>query len=168
VRIISDRRGSARGPRPFSGPSVARSGARGRTRSAPPRNRPAVRCRDGPSRVWPGSLQGMQVVGDAAVGAGLATASFSERDGASSPTNSSFPFTVWLTPFSRPSGCLRQSVSATLRLLCAGFFIGDAAPAVLPHLRIGTVYPAQPAPPPLLQAHRFPFPKTLRSQGGQP
>jgi hypothetical protein len=49
----------------------------------------------------------------------------------------------------------------------SGFFIGDAAPAVIPHLRQGTDLSAQPAPAPLLQAHRFSFQNTLRSHGGQ-
>jgi hypothetical protein len=42
-------------------------------------------------------------------------------------------------------------------LICAGIFIGDTASAVIPHLRIGTAHPAQPAFMPLLQAHRFSF-----------
>jgi hypothetical protein len=67
---------------------------------------------------------------------------------ASSPTNSSFFFMA----------CL----------LFVGFIIGDAAPAVIPQLRQGALHRAQPATLPLLQAHRFPFQKTLRSQGGQP
>jgi hypothetical protein len=29
-------------------------------------------------------------------------------------------------------------------LLCVGSFIGDAAPAVIPHLRLGTVIPRNP------------------------
>jgi hypothetical protein len=67
----------------------------------------------------------------------------------SSPTNSSFFFIV----------CM----------LFLGFIIGDAAPAVIPErMRQGTVPPVQPATLPRLQAHRFPFQKTLRSQGGQP
>jgi len=52
-------------------------------------------------------------------------------------------------------------------LWCAGSFIG-AAPAVIPHWRLCTAFAAQPASLPLLQAHRFLFPPTLRSQGGQP
>jgi hypothetical protein len=67
----------------------------------------------------------------------------------SSPTNSSFFFMA----------CL----------LFVGFIIGDAASAVIPQrMGQGTVPPAQPATLPLLQAHRFPFQKTLRSRGGQP
>jgi hypothetical protein len=53
-------------------------------------------------------------------------------------------------------------------LMCDGFFIGDTALVVIPHLRIGTVHPAQPATSPRLQAHRFFFKAALRSQGGQP
>ena len=53
-------------------------------------------------------------------------------------------------------------------LLFVGSFIGDAAPAVLPHWRLCTVYPAQSATSPLLQAHRFFFQNTLRLEGGQP
>jgi hypothetical protein len=55
-----------------------------------------------------------------------------------------------------------------VRLLYIGSFMGGAAPAVIPHLRLGTVYSAQPATPPLPQAHRFLFWTTLRSQRGQP
>jgi len=53
-------------------------------------------------------------------------------------------------------------------LLFVGSFIGDAAPAALPHRRLCTVYPAQSAFWPLFQAHRFPFQNTLRLEEGQP
>jgi hypothetical protein len=67
----------------------------------------------------------------------------------SSPTNSSF-FSMVCMSF-------------------LGFNIGDAAPAVIPQrMRQGALHRAQPVTLPLLQAHRFPFQKTLRSQGGQP
>jgi hypothetical protein len=66
----------------------------------------------------------------------------------SSPTNSSF-FSMVCMSF-------------------LGFNIGDAAPPVIPQrMRQGTVFPVQPATLPLLLPHRFPFQKTLRSQGGQ-
>jgi hypothetical protein len=50
-------------------------------------------------------------------------------------------------------------------LLFAGSFIGDAAPAVIPHLRLGTVLSAQPATSPTLQAHHFTFPGGAQSVG---
>ncbi len=53
-------------------------------------------------------------------------------------------------------------------LLFVGFISGDAASAVLPQLRQGALHRAQPAKSPLLQAHRLPSQKTLRSTGGQP
>ena len=53
-------------------------------------------------------------------------------------------------------------------LLCVGLILVDAAPAVLPNLRLCTVYPAQSATSPLQQTHRFSFQKTLRSPEGQP
>jgi hypothetical protein len=98
-------------------------------------------------------LQGMQIVGDGAVVAGLATSAFGEGRAM---------FCAWT---SRP----RNSSSLFMVcLLCVGSFIGDAAPAVIPHWRLGTVYSAQPATPPLRQAHRFLFRTTLHFQRGRP
>jgi hypothetical protein len=53
-----------------------------------------------------------------------------------------------------------------VRLLSAGFFNGDIASAVLPHLRLCMALPHNQRSWPLRQAHRFAFPNTLRSQKG--
>ena len=53
-------------------------------------------------------------------------------------------------------------------LLFADFIIGDAAPAVLPHLRQGSLHRAQPATSQLRQAHHFPSQKTLCLDARQP